>query len=102
MINDPANTLWFSVASLWDVGMKRGLGRPDFRVDPAALRVGLLSAGYRELAVEGRHVLALSTLPSIHRDPFDRMRVSQAMSEGMRLLTADARLASYGDQTILR
>ncbi len=96
MIEDPANRLWFSVASIWEVAIKRGLDRPDFRTDPGTLRAGLLSAGYEELAVDGRHVLILSALPTLHRDPFDRMLLAQATAEGMRLLTADRRLAAYG------
>lgn len=96
MIEDPANRLWFSVASIWEVAIKRGLDRPDFRTDPGTLRAGLLSAGYEELTVDGRHVLILSALPCLHRDPFDRMLLAQATAEGMRLLTADRRLAAYG------
>jgi PIN domain nuclease of toxin-antitoxin system len=96
LIEDKANRLWFSVASLWEVAIKRALDRPDFRTDAGTLRAGLLSAGYEELAVEGRHVLVLSALPSLHRDPFDRLLLAQATAEGMRLLTADSRLAIYG------
>lgn len=100
LIKDPANSLWFSVASLWEVAIKRGLDRPDFWTDPGTFRAGLLSSGYQELAVEGRHVLGLSILPPIHRDPFDRILLAQATAEGMRLLTADARLASYGGPVV--
>lgn len=96
MIEDPANTLWFSVASLWEVATLRALDRPDFRTDPGVLRAGLLQAGYRELAVEGRHVLALAALPALHGDPFDRILLAQAVAEGMTLMTADARLLAYG------
>lgn len=96
LIDDPANRLWFSAASLWEVAIKRALDRPDFRTDAGVLRAGLLSAGYEELPVEGRHVLVLSALPARHRDPFDRLLLAQATAEGMRLLTADSRLAGYG------
>jgi PIN domain nuclease of toxin-antitoxin system len=96
LIENPANQLWFSVASLWEVAIKRALDRPDFRTDPGTLRAGLLSAGYAELTIEGRHVLILSALPPLHRDPFDRLLLAQATAEGMRLLTADRRLAAYG------
>src|SRR5690554_4754383 len=89
MDKDPANALWFSVASLWEIAIKRALDRPDFRTDPGTMRAGLLGNGYRELAIEGRHCLALTTLPPIHRDPFDRMLIAQAALEGMTLLTAD-------------
>ncbi len=100
LIKDPANTLWFSVASIWEVAIKRGLDRPDFRTDPGTLRAGLLASEYLELAVEGRHILGLATLPALHRDPFDRLLVAQAAAEGMRLLTADRRLVAYGDPVL--
>ena len=96
LVEDPGNRLWFSVASIWEVAIKRALDRPDFRTDPGTLRAGLLSAGYEELPIEGRHVLILSALPPLHRDPFDRLLLAQATAEGMRLLTADRRLAAYG------
>lgn len=101
LVKDPANTLWFSVASLWEVAIKRALDRPDFRTEASVLRAGLLSNGYAELAVEGRHVISLATLPMRHRDPFDRMLVAQAMAEGMSLATADRRLGAYGGPVLL-
>lgn len=100
LVKDPANTLWFSVTSLWEVGIKRALGRPDFLTDPGVLRAGLLANDYRELAVEGRHVLALAILPPLHGDPFDRMLIAQAMAEGMRLVTADRRVGAYGEAVL--
>lgn len=101
LIEDPANTLWFSVASIWEVAIKRGLQRPDFTVDPGVLRAGLLASGYQELAIEGRHVVGLSALPVHHRDPFDRLLVVQAVAEGMILLTADRRLGPYPGPIIM-
>ncbi len=95
LVKDLDNTLWFSAASLWEVSIKNSLNRPDFRVDPGALRAGLVNNGYRELAVEGRHCLLLGTLPPIHGDPFDRMLLSQAIAEGLQLVTADQKLAAY-------
>lgn len=100
MLQDMGNTLWFSVASIWEVAIKRALDRPDFRTDPGVLRAGLLSAGYRELAVEGRHVIAVAALPRLHADPFDRILLAQAMTEGMQLLTADARVLAYGGPAV--
>jgi PIN domain nuclease of toxin-antitoxin system len=96
LIADPAHTLWFSVASLWEVAIKRGLDRPSFQVEAGVLRAGLLSSGYSELAVEGRHVLGLSVLARYHGDPFDRILIAQAAAEGMRLMTADRVLEAYG------
>ena len=94
LVKDPGNALWFSVASLLEVTMKRALDRRDFRTEPSALRAGLLRNGYQELAIDGRHCLILSTLPRLHGDPFDRMLLAQAISEGMLLVTADERLAA--------
>lgn len=95
LILDPNNEPVFSVASLWEIVIKRGLGRADFRVDPYLLRRGLLDNGYCELAITGEHTLAVDRLPLIHRDPFDRLLVAQALVEGVTLLTADPLLAQY-------
>ena len=96
IIQDLGNELWFSVASIWEVAIKRALDRPDFRTDPGVLRAGLLANGYRELSVEGRHVLPLTSLPPLHGDPFDRILISQAMAEGLVLVTTDRRVSEYG------
>jgi len=95
LINDPDNELLFSAASLWEVSIKRGLGRKDFKADPRLLRRGLLDNGYGELQIHSDHVVVLDTLPAIHKDPFDRILVAQAVVEGVALLTTDAQLAEY-------
>lgn len=95
MIEDPGTKLIFSVASLWEIVIKNGLGRADFDVDPHLLRRGLLENGYTELAVTGLHVLAVDLLPPIHKDPFDRILIAQARTEGLTLLTADEVVARY-------
>ena len=95
LITSIDNALWFSVASIWEIVIKRGLGRDDFRVDPARLRRRLIENGYSELAVLGSHVIAVQSLPAIHRDPFDRILIAQAIDEGLTLLTADAGVAAY-------
>lgn len=97
LINDPANDLLYSAASLWEIAIKRALGREDFRVDPRALRRGLLENGYAELAVTGEHVLAVDTLPALHKDPFDRMLVAQSLAESVTLLTGNPQVARYSD-----
>jgi PIN domain nuclease of toxin-antitoxin system len=83
------------VSSLWEVVIKRGLGRDDFKVDPRLLRRGLLDNGYSELPISSEHVVAIDTLPPIHKDPFDRVLVAQALVEGITLLTTDATVARY-------
>jgi PIN domain nuclease of toxin-antitoxin system len=95
LLNNPENELLFSAASPWEITIKRGLGRADFRVEPRALRRGLLENGYVELPVTIEHAVGIDALPSVHRDPFDRLILSQAITEGCTLLTADAVLARY-------
>lgn len=94
-IEDPAHQLIFSAASLWEVALKQALGRADFHADPALLRRGLLDNGYTELAVTGRHAVAVAGLPSLHKDPFDRMLIAQAIADGLLLLTLDPEVARY-------
>jgi PIN domain nuclease of toxin-antitoxin system len=95
LIDNPDNELFFSAASLWEVVIKRGLGRKDFKVDARLLRRGLLDNGYRELPILSDHVVATESLPLIHRDPFDRILVAQATVEGITLLTIDSLLSQY-------
>ena len=94
-IDNPDNELLFSAASLWEVVIKRGLGRDDFKVDARLLRRGLLDNGYSELPVVSDHVVAIDSLPAIHKDPFDRVLIAQATVEGITLLTTDFLVAKY-------
>ena len=95
LINDADNEPLFSVASLWEIAIKRGLGRKDFQVDARLLRRGLLDNGYSELPIMSDHVVAVEDLPAIHKDPFDRLLVAQATVEGITLLTLDLLVARY-------
>jgi PIN domain nuclease of toxin-antitoxin system len=95
LLNDEQNQLLFSAASLWEIAIKRGLRRKDFQVDPRLLRRGLLDNGYHELPILSDHVVAIDGLPTIHKDPFDRLLVAQAMVEGVTLLTLDPIVAEY-------
>ncbi|MHB0992480.1 MAG: type II toxin-antitoxin system VapC family toxin [Burkholderiales bacterium] len=95
LMADPANVLYFSVASLWEIAIKRGLNRPDFQVDARMLRRGLIDNGYYELSILSEHAAALDVLPPIHKDPFDRLLIAQAIVEGITLLTNDAAVAKY-------
>jgi PIN domain nuclease of toxin-antitoxin system len=89
------NVLFFSVASIWEIVIKRGLGRKDFKVDPRRLRKMLVAHGYTELPVHAEHVLTIEALPLLHKDPFDRLLVAQARAEGMLLLTVDSAVSQY-------
>ena len=95
LIDNPANELFFSAASIWEVAIKRGLGRSDFQADPRLFRRGLLDNGYSELPILSDHVVAIDSLPPIHKDPFDRLLVAQTTVEGITLLTADSVVARY-------
>ena len=95
LIEDPENELFFSAASLWEIAIKRGLGRADFQVDARVLRRGLRDNAYCELSITSEHAIVIDTLPLIHKDPFDRILIAQAMVEGITLLTADALVARY-------
>ena len=95
MLNNLDNEVFFSSASLWEVAIKFGLNRPDFRVDPRILHQGLVSSGYQELYIRGEHAVAVNELPGLHKDPFDRLLIAQARVEGMTLLTCDAGIAAY-------
>lgn len=95
LLLEPATEPQFSVASIWEIAIKQSQGRRDFDVDAMVLRGDLLAAGYSEIPVFGEHATAVSVLPWIHKDPFDRLLVAQAIVEGIELLTVDATLARY-------
>ena len=95
LINNPDNDLLFSAASLWEVAIKHGLRRKDFKVDARLLRRGLLDDGYGELPIISDHVVAIDSLPPIHKDPVDRILVAQATVEGVTLLTIDPVVSQY-------
>jgi PIN domain nuclease of toxin-antitoxin system len=96
----PENVLYFSPASIWEIVIKRELGRNDFQVDPVRLRKLLVVNGYTEVPVTSDHALALDGLPPLHKDPFDRLLLAQARSEGMLLVSSDTQLLRYGDSMI--
>jgi len=95
LLDDPANELIFSAASIWEIAINCRLGRDDFHVDVRLLRRGLLDNNYSELPVTSEHAVALDRLPPIHKDPFDRILLAQALVEGIVLLTVDPVLAQY-------
>ena len=88
--------MFFSAGSLWEIVIKRSLGRDDFKVDARILRRGLLDNGYSELPIASEHVVAIDGLPQHHKDPFDRVLVAQGIVEGITLLTSDPAVARYG------
>lgn len=103
LISDPDNEVIASQVVIWETAVKRGLGRyaADFPFSPEQVRAELSLGGASWLPIEDRHLFMLATLPPIHRDPFDRLLVAQALSEPMRLLTHDRQLAAYSDTVIV-
>ena len=95
LIGDVGSEVTFSVVSLWEVAIKTGRGRGDFHIDVGSLRRQLLDNEYAELAISGAHAVALATLPPLHKDPFDRMLVAQALADGLTLVTTDGAVAKY-------
>ena len=101
LLTEPENSLFFSAASIWEIVIKLGLGREDFKVDPYRLRRMLVVHGYTELLVSAEHALRVNLLPPLHKDPFDRLLLAQARSEGMLLLTVDASVAQYKESVLV-
>ena len=100
LIQDPANEVYVSTASVWEIAIKHGLGRGDMPVSGARAAELFTQAGYRELPVFWKHAAMVDALQAIHSDPFDRILVAQALAEPMRLLSRDATVASYGEMVM--
>ena len=96
---EQADAVYVSAASLWEIGIKVGLGKLDVDIDE--LSVLLTEAGFEPLPLSWKHARAIHALPHHHRDPFDRMLVAQAISEPLRLVTHDAQLAKYSDVVVV-
>ena len=94
-----ADSIHISTASLWEIAIKVRLGKLNADLD--RLIAKLTSSGFRELPVAASHAAQVAKLPLYHGDPFDRMLVSQAMSEPMYLITTDRQLPQYSDLVIL-
>ncbi len=102
LISDPGNTVAVSVASIWEIAIKRArYGESLMPVTAAEARDLALGAGFVLLPVTADHAAAVEHLPPLHGDPFDRMIVAQAMTEPMRLVTSDRTVARYSDAIIL-
>lgn len=87
--------VYISTASWWELAIKIGIGKID--VDLGMLRAAAAESGFIDLPVLGAHTQTLLTLPLLHRDPFDRMLIAQAISEPMRLITNDKALRAYSN-----
>jgi PIN domain nuclease of toxin-antitoxin system len=95
LLEDEANDVYYSAASIWEIAIKSLLRRKDFRIDPGTLVAELPAMGLIELAVSGAHAAGVARLPHLHRDPFDRLLVAQSIAEPLTLVTNDAILERY-------
>jgi PIN domain nuclease of toxin-antitoxin system len=95
LVEDSANEVLFSVASIWEAAIKYSRGRADFQFEPDRFRRQLFDSDFRELPVLGEHAIAVARIPHLHKDPFDRILIAQAMVEGITLLTSDTVVARY-------
>jgi PIN domain nuclease of toxin-antitoxin system len=98
-----AEEAYWSVATLWEIGIKQGRGRPDFRLEPGwekSIPEHLKKNDFQRLNIETRHCAEISSLPLHHKDPFDRMLIAQAKTEDLILITADSKIANYPIKTL--
>ncbi|WP_332875816.1 type II toxin-antitoxin system VapC family toxin [Massilia sp. S19_KUP03_FR1] len=87
--------VYVSSASIWEASIKVGIGKLDADIDQLVAEIE--HSGFRELPVSARHAAMVTRLPDLHRDPFDRILVAQALCEPLRLLTADNILRGYSE-----
>ena len=95
-----SNELFFSSISIAEVAIKHQKNAALMPLLPDDLRLVAEECGIRELTFDSNHAVALGTLPQLHRDPFDRMLIAQAQTEGMKLLSHDRQFPQYGDFVI--
>jgi PIN domain nuclease of toxin-antitoxin system len=96
LIADGANEVHVSAASAWEIVVKKGLGRVDIPEPIDRFLVAQLETNaFLPLPIHVRHALGLAALPDVHRDPFDRILVAQAVAEDLCLVTGDRMLARY-------
>lgn len=100
LIQSPKTAVWISAASVWEIAIKHALARGDMPVASQDAVRYFRESGYRFLAVEAEHAVAVEDLPAHHNDLFDRILVAQALIEPMRLMTHDALVARYSDTII--
>lgn len=95
LIDDDSNELHFSVVNIWETAIKHNLGRESFLFEPRRVRRSLLEHGFHEIEITSEHAILTGELPRLHRDPFDRLLIAQAMLEDAVLLTSDQAITRY-------
>ncbi len=96
LIADPSNKVYFSAASAWEIAIKSSLGKLNLPIPPEKYIPDRLAAqSMTPLAIQHNHALRVFSLPHHHRDPFDRLLISQAQIEDLTVLSADKILKDY-------
>ncbi len=96
ILANPNNEIYLSMASLWEMQIKYQLGKLELSMPLANLVEDLKTSGlYQILPIQENHILQLQNLPTIHKDPFDRMLIAQAMTENLTLMTDDEKIIQY-------
>jgi len=98
-VMEGADQIFISAVSIWEIAIKTRLGK--IHADPDELVNAIEASGFAELPVRALHAAGVAKLPMHHPDPFDRLLIAQAMSEPLKLLTADSALAEYSDLIVL-
>lgn len=98
LLNDPQNQIFLSVASIWEIVIKKQKRRLKV---PKDVKGGVEASAFNLLSIEVPHVLGVEKLPFYHKDPFDRILISQAKIEHLTLITADKKIWKY-DLSLLK
>ena len=97
-ISSSSSTVWISAATIWEISIKRTLGKLKVNMD--GLMLGIPASGFIELPISAQHGLVAGDLPRHHNDPFDRMLIAQAQMEELTLVTRDSAFKAYGIRTL--
>lgn len=100
IIENTDNRCWVSIASLWEIGIKHSLGKLNVEIGLSELFKIIEQSGFEILTVTPQHTLVVASLNFHHRDPFDRMLVSQAISDKLTIVTKDSILKQYAVKTL--
>lgn len=101
LLEDTGNDIFFSAASIWEIAIKARLGRLTFNHRPGHVTRTALATGFEELPIRSDAAEKVEELPLLHRDPFDRLLVAQALCGPLRLVTADTQIVPYTDLVML-
>ena len=108
IIENEQNEIFYSFANIWEIAIKHALGKPDMPISSKEFDKLCLQSGYIPLEMDPRHAFATElqkydrdNAPSVHRDPFDRLLLAQAKTEGMKFLTHDSLIPYYHEDCVV-